>query len=64
MINLGYWVPAENTNNQLIYLLAYPSREAAKKAWADFGNDPEWKQARAASEANKSSFPQTSPTPG
>jgi len=26
--NLGYWLPLTNTENRLIYLLAYPSREA------------------------------------
>jgi len=26
--NLGYWVPLTNAENKLVYLLAYPSREA------------------------------------
>src|SRR5947199_9664904 len=46
MANIGYWVPQDNTNNQLIYLLAHPSRDAAKKAWAGFGADPDWKKAK------------------
>ena len=51
MISIGYWVPKE-TPNTLIYILAHPSREAATKNWDAFRNDPEWKTARTASEAN------------
>jgi hypothetical protein len=52
MTNLGYWVPLENPENKLIYLLAYPSREAREKAWKAFGADPAWQTAWKASEAN------------
>ena len=50
--NIGYWVPADppNSENTLIYILAYPSREAAKKSWADFRVDPEWQKAAKESE--------------
>ena len=37
-------------NTTLVYILAYPSREAAKKSWAAFGADPDWQKARAESE--------------
>src|SRR6476469_2737431 len=37
--NIGYWVPVENTENKLIYVLAYPSREAREASWKDFNND-------------------------
>ncbi len=52
MKNVGYWVPADepDSQNTLKYILAYDSREAAKKSWADFQNDPEWKKVRDASE--------------
>ena len=52
MTNIGYWIPAdgEKANNTLVYILAYPSREAAKKSWAAFGADPDWQKARAESE--------------
>ena len=50
--NIGYWTPIDNTNNALIYVLAHASREAAKKSWADFFADPDWKAAHKASEAN------------
>ena len=52
---VGYWVPLDKdkgAENKLIYILAYPSREAAKKAWDAFRDDPEWKQVAKASEAN------------
>src|SRR5438874_4250538 len=52
MSNIGYWVPIENPDNKLIYLLAFPSVEAKEKAWKEFGADPEWKTAQKASEAN------------
>ena len=54
MTNIGYWVPmdGETAGNTVIYLLAYPSREARQTAWAAFGADPDWRKARAASEAN------------
>jgi len=50
--NIGYWVPIDNTDNKLIYVLAYPSREARETMWKEFGADEDWKKARAASEAN------------
>lgn len=52
MTNIGYWVPQEGpqAQNTLIYVLAYPNREAAKKSWEGFRNDPEWVQAKTKSE--------------
>lgn len=50
--NVGYWVPIENAENKLIYVLAYPSREARESSWKEFQADEDWKKARAASEAN------------
>src|SRR3954468_492660 len=44
IVNFGYWVPINNTNNQLIYLLGHPDREAAKSSWKAFGSDPEWQK--------------------
>ncbi len=51
MTNVGYWVPREQPNT-LVYLLAYPSREAATKGWDGFRKDEGWIAARTASEAN------------
>lgn len=44
---VGYWAPAEGdeAENTLIYVLAYPDREAREAAWKGFLNDPEWKKA-------------------
>jgi NIPSNAP protein len=50
--NIGYWVPLDNSENKLIYLLAYPTREAHDKSWKEFMADPDWKAAYKASEAN------------
>jgi hypothetical protein len=52
MVNIGYWTPVDNTDNRLIYILAFPSREAAAQSWKSFGADPEWQKARDASEVN------------
>jgi len=52
MVNFGYWVPTENTNGKLIYVLGYPDRDSAKKSWKAFGSDPEWQKVVKASEAN------------
>jgi hypothetical protein len=43
MENIGYWVPTGEENNDLIYILAYPSMEARNESWKAFGSDPEWK---------------------
>jgi hypothetical protein len=54
MESIGYWVPQdpEKSKNTLIYILAHPSLEAAKKNWAAFQADPEWVKAKAASEVD------------
>jgi len=50
--SVGYWVPQdpEKSKTTLIYIVAHPSREAAKKNWAEFGADPEWRKVAAESE--------------
>src|SRR5262249_26691993 len=54
MTNIGYWVPQDEpkSKNTLIYIISHQSRDAAKKNWADFMNDPDWKKVRAESEAD------------
>ena len=53
MESIGYWVPQDpaKSKNTLIYILAHPSLAAAQKNWEAFHADPEWVQAKAASEA-------------
>jgi hypothetical protein len=52
MENIGYWTPVDNGEQKLIYLLAYPSREARDRSWKAFMADPDWQKAARASEAN------------
>jgi len=52
---VGFWGPTDKekgSENTLVYLLAFPSREAREKAFQAFGADPEWKKARDESEKN------------
>jgi hypothetical protein len=52
LVNIGYWVPVENPENKLIYILASPNREARDQSWKNFQADPDWKAAHKASEVN------------
>ena len=54
MKSIGYWVPedAPYSENLFIYILEHSSREEAKKNWAAFQADPEWKKIKADSEIN------------
>lgn len=53
MTNIVYFRPqdAPLSQNTLVYLIAHPSREAAKTNWAAFQKDPEWQ--KVASESQK-----------
>jgi hypothetical protein len=51
--NIGYWTPVDEKdgkNDKLVYLLAYPSKEAAEASWKAFRADPVWLKAQAESE--------------
>jgi hypothetical protein len=53
MTNVGYWTPdGERSKDTLIYIIAFPDKEARAKAFKAFGDDPDWKKAASASEAN------------
>ncbi len=54
MSNVVYLSPLDPpaAENQLVYLLAHRSREAAKASWDAFVNDPEWKKVSAESQVN------------
>src|SRR5690349_18605963 len=54
MTIVGFWTPADpqKADNTLVYLLAFPSREAAEKSWKAFRADPDWKAAFKESEKN------------
>lgn len=44
---IGYWTPVEEpeSENTLIYILAFPSRDARNKAFDAFRDDPAWQKA-------------------
>ena len=50
--SFSFWSPAgpEQTERTLVYILAYPSRDAREASWKAFQDDPDWKAAKAASE--------------
>lgn len=52
MQNVGYWMPAENPDNLLIYLMAYSGRESRDASWEAFREDPEWIAVKDASEVD------------
>jgi outer membrane protein assembly factor BamB len=54
MTIIGFWMPAKQKEGEekLIYILAYPSKEAADKSWKAFRDDPEWKKVVAETEKN------------
>ena len=48
MTLVGYWTPVEQKDT-LVYILAFPSREARDKSFDAFRNDPAWQAAFAGS---------------
>jgi NIPSNAP len=52
MTVIGFWSPMEKDKAEevLVYILAFPSKEAADKAWKAFREDPDWLKAKAESE--------------
>ena len=51
---IGFWSPTkpEDAEQKIIYVLAYPNKEAAEKSWKEFMADPYWKAAQKKSEEN------------
>lgn len=51
---VGYWTPTseEERDDTLVYVLEHASQEAADASWRAFGQDPEWQEVAAASNAN------------
>lgn len=41
MTNVGYWVPVDNAERKLYYILSYPNQEAKDKSWKAFIEDKE-----------------------
>jgi hypothetical protein len=53
MTNVGYWLNSiGGRSDELWYIVGFENLAHREKAWAEFAADPEWKKARAESEAN------------
>ncbi len=54
MQSIGYWTPTDAPLSQstLIYIVAHASRDAARKSWDAFRNDPEWKKTQQEADAD------------
>jgi hypothetical protein len=52
MTVVAFWKPAdeERAKQQLVYVLAFPSQDAATQSWKEFQADPDWKSVKADSE--------------
>ena len=48
---VGYWTPVDGPDaaNTLVYILAYPNKEAREKSWKGFMADADWQAAYKAS---------------
>ncbi|MCE7053081.1 NIPSNAP family protein [Algoriphagus sp. AGSA1] len=52
MENIAYFVPVQNMDNSLTYILGYPDQKSRDRMWDKFVNDPEWQKAKKESEVN------------
>ena len=52
MENIAYFLPADNTDNSMTYILGYPDQKSRDRMWEKFSNDPEWQKAKKESEIN------------
>ena len=48
----GFWKPLDEkaAEEKLVYLLSFPSKEAADKSWKEFQADPDWMKVKDESE--------------
>jgi hypothetical protein len=49
---VGFWSPTDEkeAEKKLVYILAFPSKEAAQKSWKAFIEDPDWIKVKGESE--------------
>lgn len=54
MTSVGYFAPQDEplSKNTFMYILSFPSRDAAKASWDAFRADPEWQKVQKESEVN------------
>jgi hypothetical protein len=52
MENIAYFVPVDESNQTLVYFLAYPDKAAREVSWKKFLENPKWKEAHAKSIEN------------
>lgn len=52
MTNVGYWMPLDNPDEKLYYVLSYPDRAAREASWAAFLADTTWQRVSKESEAD------------
>jgi len=52
MTIIGFWSPVDpaQAEKTLVYLLAFPSKQAADASWKAFRDDPDWQKVRKESE--------------
>lgn len=48
--SLGFWVPSDNSDNKLVFLLSYPTQSARNRTWSTLVADPEWLRVKQSSE--------------
>ena len=46
---VGFWLPLDNPENKLVYILSFADQEACTKSWEGFKNDSEWMAIKAES---------------
>ncbi|MGM0945985.1 MAG: NIPSNAP family protein [Bacteroidota bacterium] len=52
MENVAYFLPLDESDNTLTYILGYPDVSARDRMWKSFLNDPDWKKAYEESRKN------------
>jgi hypothetical protein len=52
MENIIYFLPEENTDNSMTYILGYPDAESRDRMWKSFSEDPKWKKVYEESHVN------------
>lgn len=52
MTNVGYWLPVDNKDNALYYVLCYPDKATRDASWKAFLADTTWKRVSSQSELN------------